>query len=327
MAAAILTKDLTLGRNQLDLETSPYLLQHKDNPVHWLAWGPDALAQAKESGRPIMLSIGYAACHWCHVMAHESFEDEETAQLMNDDFISIKVDREERPDLDTIYQTALALMGQRGGWPLTMFLTPEGEPFWGGTYFPREAGMGRPGFKDILRNIGETYRSEPEKITGNVTALRDALDKQSQSTEGAPITLSIADQLADRLLRDFDPVDGGIGAAPKFPNVPILELLWRAWLRTGTEAYRDAVLLALDKMCQGGIYDHLGGGFARYATDSAWLVPHFEKMLYDNSQLIHMLTLAWQETRSPLYVNRIGETAEWVLREMIADGGGFASTL
>ncbi len=316
-----------MGRNQLDLETSPYLLQHKDNPVHWMAWGPEALALARETKRPIMMSIGYAACHWCHVMAHESFEDEETARLMNDHFINIKVDREERPDLDTIYQTALALMGQHGGWPLTMFLTPEGEPFWGGTYFPREPGFGRPGFKDILRNIGETYHSEQEKISGNVNALRAALAKQSQSTAGAPITLAAADRLAGQLLRDFDPVDGGIGTAPKFPNVSILELMWRAWLRTGTGAYRDATLLALDKMCQGGIYDHLGGGFARYATDSAWLVPHFEKMLYDNAQLIQILTMAWRQTRSPLYATRITETVDWVLREMIAEGGGFASTL
>ena len=316
-----------MPRNMLDQETSPYLLQHKDNPVHWQPWAPEALALAKRERKPIMLSIGYAACHWCHVMAHESFEDEETAALMNANYVNIKVDREERPDLDAIYQAALALLGQHGGWPLTMFLTPDGEPFWGGTYFPPESRFGRPGFKDLLRRVAEIYKKEPDQVATNAAALRNALNKLSQTQQGGLITLEIKDRIAERLLSEFDPINGGVGTAPKFPHVPVYELIWRAYLRTGSKAFRDAVVLSLDRMCQGGIYDHLGGGFARYATDAAWLVPHFEKMLYDNAQLLDILTLVWQETKSPLYYARIEETAGWVLREMTAEGGGFASTL
>ncbi|MEE8559604.1 MAG: thioredoxin domain-containing protein [Alphaproteobacteria bacterium] len=316
-----------MPRNMLDRETSPYLLQHKDNPVHWQPWAPETLAMAQRERKPIMLSVGYAACHWCHVMAHESFEDEETAALMNQKYVNIKVDREERPDLDAIYQAALALLGQHGGWPLTMFLTPGGEPFWGGTYFPPESRFGRPGFKDVLRRVAAVYQNEPDKVAENVTGLRDALDKLSQTKGGGSITLEMAERIAERLLSEFDPVNGGVGGAPKFPHVPVYELIWRAYLRTGTDAFREAVVLSLDRMCQGGIYDHLGGGFARYATDAAWLVPHFEKMLYDNAQLLDILTLVWQHTKSPLYAARIEETAEWVLREMVAAGAGFASTL
>ena len=308
-------------------ETSPYLLQHADNPVHWHPWGPEALARAEAEDKPILLSVGYAACHWCHVMAHESFEDPETAAVMNQHFVNIKVDREERPDLDAIYQRALQLLGEQGGWPLTMFLTPAAEPFWGGTYFPPDNRYGRPGFRDLLYGIDEHYRKKPEAIDQNVAALRDALAKMSQSTPGDSIPMELIDSAAMRLLQVFDTVHGGIGAAPKFPNPSILELLWRAWLRTGEAALYDAVTLALDKMSLGGIYDHLGGGYARYSTDERWLAPHFEKMLYDNAQLIDLLAWAWQETRSPLYEARVRQTAEWVLREMIAEGGGFAATL
>ena len=316
-----------MTENTLSAETSPYLLQHKGNPVHWQPWGPGALDLAKRTEKPIMLSVGYAACHWCHVMAHESFEDAETAALMNELFVNIKVDREERPDIDTIYQSALALLGQRGGWPLTMFLTSDGEPFWGGTYFPSVARYGQPGFKDILRRVAETYKQEPAKISANVTALGKALANLSQATRGSPITLEVTDRIAERMLQDFDPINGGIGGAPKFPHVPGYTLIWRAYQRTGNEAFGDAVVLSLDKMCQGGIYDHLGGGFARYATDAAWLVPHFEKMLYDNAQMLDILTLVYQQTKSPLYGMRVEETVTWVLDEMIAEGGGFASTL
>ena len=314
-------------RNLLSGETSPYLLQHADNPVHWHPWGVAALARAKAEDKPILLSVGYAACHWCHVMAHESFENAEIAAVMNENFINIKVDREERPDLDAIYQRALMLLGQPGGWPLTMFLTPDAEPFWGGTYFPPDGRFGRPGFRDVLHGIRFHYREKPEAVDKNVAALRGALENMSQSASGDSIPLEMIDTAAKRLAQEFDGVNGGIGTAPKFPNPSILELLWRTWQRTGDTALRNAVTLALDKMSQGGIYDHLGGGYARYSTDSVWLVPHFEKMLYDNAQLIDLLTWAWQETRSPLYATRVRETAEWVLREMIADGGGFAATL
>jgi uncharacterized protein YyaL (SSP411 family) len=316
-----------MSENLLGRETSPYLLQHADNPVHWRAWGPDALQAAGDQRKPILLSVGYAACHWCHVMAHESFEDQATAALMNDLFINIKVDREERPDLDTIYQHALMLLGQQGGWPLTMFLTPDGEPFWGGTYFPPADRYGRPGFPEVLQAISSFYRENPDKITEQVGQMRKALGGLAEARSGGEIPIELNDRAADRLVKEFDMVDGGIGGAPKFPNPSILELLWRAHKRNGAADTRAAVLLSLDKMSQGGIYDHLGGGYARYSTDAQWLAPHFEKMLYDNAQLMDLLVAAWRDTRNPLYATRVAETAEWVLREMIADGGAFAATL
>jgi hypothetical protein len=316
-----------MDRNRLGEETSPYLLQHRDNPVHWQPWNEATLAAAKAADRPILLSIGYAACHWCHVMAHESFEDPAIAARMNELFVNIKVDREERPDLDQVYQHALALMGEQGGWPLTMFLTPDGEPFWGGTYFPPEQRWGRPGFLQVLTAISEAYAAKREDVVKNVTVLRDALQRLAQPQPGGAITRRDLDPVAERLLRETDQIHGGIGTAPKFPQCGILELLWRAWKRTRQSAYRDAVLKALDAMCQGGIYDHLGGGFARYSTDARWLVPHFEKMLYDNAELVSLLTLAWQETKSPIYRQRVEETLGWVEREMRIPGGGFASSL
>ncbi|MCK6449959.1 MAG: thioredoxin domain-containing protein [Alphaproteobacteria bacterium] len=316
-----------MANNLLGQETSPYLLQHAHNPVHWRPWGDGALAEARSANKPILLSIGYAACHWCHVMAHESFEDETIAGLMNELFVNVKVDREERPDLDQIYQSGLALLGEQGGWPLTMFLTPSGEPFWGGTYFPPTARYGRPGFADVLRGIAQVYIQDPEKVHKNVTALRDALAKLSQPSPGTGVTVELIDRIAERLCREVDLFNGGIGNAPKFPQPSIFELLWRAWLRTRRQPYRQAVLLTLRAMCQGGIYDHLGGGFARYSTDERWLAPHFEKMLYDNAQLVDLLTLVWQETREPLFAARINETVGWVLRDMIAPGGGFSSTI
>jgi Highly conserved protein containing a thioredoxin domain len=316
-----------MSANLLGQETSPYLLQHKENPVHWMAWGPEAFERAKRENKPVLLSVGYAACHWCHVMAHESFENPETAALMNDLFVNIKVDREERPDVDQIYQSALALLGQQGGWPLTMFLTPDAEPFWGGTYFPPGPRYGRPGFPDVLQGVAQTYRAEPDKVTRNVTALKDALGKLSENRAAGDIDLAVLDQIAERLVREVDPFNGGIGSAPKFPQVPIFELLWRAWLRTGKQPYREAVTNTLAHMGQGGIYDHLGGGFARYSVDEMWLVPHFEKMLYDNAELLDLMTLVWQEEREPLFEARIRETVGWLLREMIAEGGAFAATL
>ena len=220
-----------MSENLLGAETSPYLLQHQDNPVHWRPWGPEALAEAKAGDKPILLSVGYSACHWCHVMAHESFEDEETAQLMNRLFVNIKVDREERPDLDTIYQRALALMGQQGGWPLTMFLTPDAEPFWGGTYFPLEPRFGRPGFKDVLRLIEQTYRNDREKVNKNRTALVEALQGLARSKPGEAITETQTENIARGLLREVDGRHGGIGGAPKFPQCSMLELLWRSYLQ------------------------------------------------------------------------------------------------
>jgi hypothetical protein len=316
-----------MDRNRLGEETSPYLLQHKDNPVHWRGWSEAALAEAKAEDKPILLSIGYAACHWCHVMAHESFENPAIAALMNDLYINIKVDREERPDLDAIYQHALALLGEHGGWPLTMFLSPEGEPFWGGTYFPPESRWGRPGFAQVLQGVAQTYRNERDKVTKNVTALREALGKLGQPEAGDNIDPALFDRIAERLLREVDPLNGGIGTAPKFPQCGIFELLWRAWKRTRQAPYRDAVTRTLTTICQGGIYDHLGGGFARYSVDARWLAPHFEKMLYDNAELVDLLTLVWQETRDPLYAQRIAETVGWLEREMLTDGGGFCSSL
>ena len=316
-----------MDRNRLGEETSPYLLQHKDNPVHWQAWGEGALAAAKAADRPILLSVGYAACHWCHVMAHESFENPAIAGLMNDNYINIKVDREERPDLDAIYQHALALLGEQGGWPLTMFLSPEGEPFWGGTYFPPEPRWGRPGFPQVLQAIAQTYRSDRDKVTKNVAILREALAKLGQPEAGEGIDPALFDRVAERLLREVDPLNGGIGTAPKFPQCGIFELLWRGWKRTRQAPYRDAVTRTLTAICQGGIYDHLGGGFARYSVDARWLAPHFEKMLYDNAELVDLLTLVWQEVRDPLYAQRVAETIGWLEREMLTAEGGFCSSL
>ncbi|MEX2454663.1 MAG: thioredoxin domain-containing protein [Rhodospirillaceae bacterium] len=328
-----------MPRNRLDEETSPYLLQHADNPVHWYGWGPEALAAAAAADRPILLSVGYAACHWCHVMAHECFENEAIAGLMNERFVNVKVDREERPDIDTIYMNALHLLGQQGGWPLTMFLTPDGRPFWGGTYFPPESRYGRPGFPEVLAAISDYWTEKRDKALEAADALGAGLQKAWVPAEGGAeiasggIPLAANDQAAVRIAQEFDPVNGGFGGAPKFPNPSIHELVWRGWRRTGEARLRDAVLLSLTRMSQGGIYDHLGGGFARYSTDSIWLVPHFEKMLYDNAQLVDLLTWAWQDTGNPLFAQRADETIEWCLRDMTAprdapDGqaGAFAAT-
>ncbi|MFO1186878.1 MAG: thioredoxin domain-containing protein [Alphaproteobacteria bacterium] len=305
--------------NRLASETSPYLRQHADNPVDWHAWRPEALALAKSQDKPILLSVGYAACHWCHVMAHESFEDEATAALMNAHFVSIKLDREERPDLDAIYQGALALMGEQGGWPLTMFLTPELKPFAGGTYFPPEPRYGRPSFRQVLTEIARVWREDRPRVTRAEESLMPHLQRLlNPAAEASPgeLTLAKLDRIAERLLKAIDPVHGGVGNAPKFPNTPILELLWRAYWRTGDPRFSQAVVNSLTQMCQGGIYDHLGGGFARYSVDRQWLVPHFEKMLYDNAQLVSLLTLVWKKTKSPLFKARVEETVEWALREM-----------
>ena len=318
---------MSVESNRLGQETSPYLLQHRHNPVHWQAWSAETLALAERSGRPLLLSVGYAACHWCHVMAHESFENAGIAALMNEYFVNVKVDREERPDIDYLYQQALMMMGRRGGWPLTMFLTSDGQPFWGGTYFPPFARGGRPGFADVLRTIAELWRNRANAIEHNVEELGAGLASLSKPTPGEPISSDLVDAIREQLEQRLDRVDGGFGAAPKFPQAASLDFLWRAWKQTGRDSLRQGVLLTLDHISQGGVYDHLGGGFARYSTDERWLVPHFEKMLYDNAQLIELLTEVWQDERRELYRLRVTETIQWIMREMRAPGGGFASSL
>jgi uncharacterized protein YyaL (SSP411 family) len=308
----------SLSANLLSRETSPYLLQHADNPVHWRAWGNAALEEARAQDRPILLSIGYAACHWCHVMAHESFEDPDTAAQMNATFINIKVDREERPDIDAIYMAALQALGEQGGWPLTMFLTPEGEPFWGGTYFPPEPRWGRPSFRQVLTGVADAYRTGHEMVGHNSRALRQSLTAMAAPRTGALLTPADLERIAAAFLRLADPVDGGLKGAPKFPNPPIFHFLWEDSFRAGRREAREAVHLMLEKMSQGGIYDHLGGGFSRYSTDAEWLVPHFEKMLYDNGQLLELLALAHADRPSPLYAARAAETVGWLDRDMTA---------
>ncbi|HEX2840663.1 thioredoxin domain-containing protein [Hyphomicrobium sp.] len=316
-----------MSRNRLGDESSPYLIQHRDNPVHWWAWGPEALDEAKRTGKPILLSIGYSACHWCHVMAHESFEDEVTARVMNDHFVNIKVDREERPDIDAIYMGALHRLGQQGGWPLTMFLDSDARPFWGGTYFPKVGMYERPAFVDVLERISAIYHKEPEKVASNAEALIAALSEKAGEGSGATVTDTLLDEITQRLTRVVDPIHGGITGAPKFPQWSFFWLLWRGAIRYRQEPAKAAVAKTLERMSQGGIYDHLGGGFSRYSVDELWLVPHFEKMLYDNALLIDLMTEVWRETRSPLLETRIAETVDWVAREMVVDGGGFAAAL
>jgi uncharacterized protein YyaL (SSP411 family) len=313
--------------NRLAQATSPYLLQHKHNPVDWWTWGPEALAEAKRSNRPILLSVGYAACHWCHVMAHESFEDEATARVMNELFVNIKVDREERPDIDQIYMNALHLLGEQGGWPLTMFLTPEAEPVWGGTYFPKDSRFGRPAFTDVLREVARLFREEPGKIEQNRAALLARLADKARPAGRVTIGLKELDAAAAQVGNMFDPVNGGLRGAPKFPQPGLLEMLWRAGSRSGDTRFFETVEHSLQHMCEGGIYDHLGGGFSRYSVDERWLVPHFEKMLYDNAQLLELLVLAWQRDGRPLFVERARETVGWLKREMATPEGAFAASL
>jgi hypothetical protein len=314
--------------NLLAQSTSPYLLQHKDNPVHWREWGPEALQEAQTTGKPILLSVGYAACHWCHVMAHESFENQATAALMNDLFVNIKVDREERPDLDAIYQAAVGMMGEQGGWPLTMFLTPQGEPFWGGTYFPPEPKFGKPAFPDVLREVSRLYRENSEQVSKNIQTLRTGLTQTfEQNRPGQQLDPATLEMAMRRVCQQFDVFHGGIFGAPKFPHVPAVEMMWRGYQNSGMPQFQHAVDFTLMNMAQGGIYDHLGGGFARYSVDNIWLVPHFEKMLYDNAQMIDILSMVWLNTRNPIYRARIEETVGWALREMVVEGGAFASSI
>jgi len=313
--------------NRLARETSPYLLQHRHNPVDWWPWGPDALAEARNSGKPILLSIGYAACHWCHVMAHESFEDEATAQAMNQLFVNIKVDREERPDIDQIYMSALHHLGEQGGWPLTMFLTPAGEPFWGGTYFPKESRYGRPAFVDVLHEVSRLFREEPGKIEQNRSALMQRLAERAQIEGRVNLSAAALDNFAMQVAQVIDTKHGGLRGAPKFPQCAIFEFLWRAGLRRNDARFFDLVAHTLERICEGGIYDHIGGGFSRYSVDERWLVPHFEKMLYDNAQLLELLALAHSQTGNPLFRLRAQETVEWLRREMTTGEGAFCASL
>jgi uncharacterized protein YyaL (SSP411 family) len=328
----------TAHTNRLAGATSPYLLQHQHNPVDWWQWGPQALNEAKRANKPILLSVGYAACHWCHVMAHESFEDEATARVMNELFVNIKVDREERPDIDQIYMNALHLLGEQGGWPMTMFLTSAAEPVWGGTYFPKESKFGRPAFTDVLREVARLFRDEPDKIEANRASLLARLAEKARPAGKVTMGVKELDAAAAQIGNAFDAVNGGLRGAPKFPQPAILEMLWRAGARSGDARFVETVEHSLDRMCEGGIYDHLGGGFSRYSVDERWLVPHFEKMLYDNAQLLELLALAHIRSkngvashaygsRKPLFRQRARETVEWLQREMTTGEGAFAASL
>jgi uncharacterized protein len=317
----------TSHENRLARETSPYLLQHKHNPVDWWPWGTEALAEAKRANKPILLSVGYAACHWCHVMAHESFEDAATAQVMNDLFVNIKVDREERPDIDQIYMSALHHLGEHGGWPLTMFLTPNGEPFWGGTYFPKTSRYGKPAFVDLLREVERVFRQDPQSVEQNRSALMARLAASARPQGRVVIAAPELDRAAGQIASMIDPVNGGMRGAPKFPQPMMLEFLWRAGQRLNDKRYFGAVELTLTRICEGGIYDHLGGGFSRYSVDERWLVPHFEKMLYDNALLLELLALAYQRSANELFRRRARETVAWLAREMTTGDGAFCASL
>jgi uncharacterized protein YyaL (SSP411 family) len=311
--------------NRLADETSPYLLQHADNPVHWHPWGEEAFERARAEDRPILLSIGYSACHWCHVMAHESFEDDETAELMNERFVNVKVDREERPDVDALYMDAVVALTGHGGWPMTVFLNPEGEPFFGGTYFPPEPRHGMPAFRDVLTAVSDLYRERPSAAEGTARQLVDAIRASTQvrpSTD--PLTESIPAEASRALRRQFDPDWGGFGGAPKFPQAPVLEFLLRRHLRGDDEAL-PMVVRTLDAMAAGGMYDLLGGGFHRYSVDRQWLVPHFEKMLYDNALLASTYLHGWVVTGDERYRQVAEETLDYVLRELALPEGGLAS--
>ncbi|PZC50618.1 MAG: hypothetical protein DK304_000724 [Chloroflexi bacterium] len=313
--------------NRLINETSPYLLQHAENPVNWYPWCEEAFSEAKAKDKPIFLSVGYSACHWCHVMAHESFEDVETAKLMNTDFINIKVDREERPDVDSIYMRAVQAQTGRGGWPMSVFLTPDGKPFFGGTYFPLHEGHGIPSFTRVLRAISQAYQEQRKEITESAEQLIAHLNSGVMSSQGQePLTSEILTRAFDGLVAEFDQKDGGFSTAPKFPQPMIIEFLLRYYNRTGqTEALAMADM-TLEKMCRGGIYDQIGGGFHRYSTDAIWLVPHFEKMLYDNALLSKLYLHAYQITGRQEYKRIVTETLDYVIREMTNPNGGFYSS-
>jgi len=313
--------------NHLVHETSPYLLQHKNNPVDWYPWGAEALDRSKQEQKPIFLSIGYSACHWCHVMEHESFEDEAIAKSLNEKFVCIKVDREERPDLDQLYMNATQMMTGRGGWPMSVFLTPDLKPFYAGTYWPPRAAGGRPGFDQVIESVANAWNNNRAKVVDTADQLTKELARlDAQSPSGGALTAELLDGAAERLRRSFDTTYGGFGGAPKFPAPMSLQLLMRRWHRAGDSTALDMVRVTLDRMAAGGIYDHLGGGFARYSVDARWLVPHFEKMLYDNALLLATYVEAYQVTQDENYARVARETVDYVLRDMTDPLGGFYST-
>ncbi len=312
--------------NRLANETSPYLLQHKDNPVDWYPWSPDAMAAAKLQDKPILLSIGYSSCHWCHVMEKESFEDPQIASLMNQSFVNVKVDREERPDVDSIYMTAVQAMTGHGGWPTTVFLTPEGRPFFGGTYFPPEDRGGMPSFPRVLRSVAQAFNTRRSEILSNSSRVIGAIQAQTAPRPGAePLDRDLIVQAFLGITRDADFENGGIGLQPKFPQPMVYEFLLRYWKETGSADCLNIVRTTLKKMARGGICDQIGGGFHRYSTDSVWLVPHFEKMLYDNALLASLYLHGWQATGDPLFKRVVEDTLAYVLREMTHPEGGFYS--
>ena len=318
--------------NRLQHESSPYLRQHADNPVDWYPWGEEAQSRARAEDKPMLLSVGYSACHWCHVMAHESFEDAETARMMNERFVNVKVDREEMPDLDQIYQQALQLQGEHGGWPLTMFLTPDGVPFFGGTYFPPRDGHGRPGFKRLLLALSEAWKNKRKDVLENSRQFSEglaAIAAHGRQPGETNILVDSIERASAKLGMRIDRHEGGFEGAPKFPNPKAMELILRGARRFARAKDPDAeelvraVALTLVKMAEGGIYDQLGGGFARYSTDALWLVPHFEKMLYDNAQLLVLASETWQMTREPTLERVVRETVGYLERDLRAPEGGF----
>ena len=312
--------------NRLINETSPYLLQHANNPVDWFAWGPEALERAEAEDKPILLSVGYSACHWCHVMERESFENPQIADIMNEYFISIKVDREERPDIDSIYMKAVQAMTGQGGWPMTVFLTPDGKPFFGGTYFPPEDRQGLAGFPRVLQALAQTYQEKRGDVVKATDQLMQRMRQMSASVPSTdPLTQDIMFQAHTAIAREFDDRYGGVGMQPKFPQPMSYEFLLRYYLRSENSQALEMVELTLDRMAEGGIYDQLGGGFHRYSTDTFWLIPHFEKMLYDNALLAKLYLHAYQVTEKPLYRRIVEETLDYVLREMTDPSGGFYS--
>jgi len=314
--------------NVLAAESSPYLRQHAGNPVHWRPWSEAVLSEAVMLGKPILLSVGYAACHWCHVMAHQCFEDAEVAAVMNEHFVNIKVDREERPDIDQIYMAALTAMGEQGGWPLTMFLTPDARPFWGGTYFPKRQSQGRPGFIDVMLAVSKAWTTKRGQIEDGAAELTDFIGRRLDAATGTES--ATGERLLEFVTNVHGMIDqrrGGLRGAPKFPNAPFLLNLWLAWLEHGNRDCRDAVLLSLREMLKGGIYDHVGGGLARYSVDGDWMIPHFEKMLYDNAQLLQLLAFAHAETGEAAFAQSADEIVSWLEREMRVENGAYASSL
>ena len=313
--------------NRLARETSPYLLQHQDNPVDWYPWGEEALGRARAENRPILLSIGYSACHWCHVMEHESFEDGETARIMNELYVNVKVDREERPDVDSIYMNAVQQMTGHGGWPMTVFLTPEGVPFYGGTYFPPEPRHGLPSFQQVLTSVADAYHNRRDEVDRSAEQLREVLRQGTAlRVPPSPLEPSLLDRAYRRLTARYEPDHGGFGSAPKFPQPMVLGYLLRQWRRTGDAEALRMVEHTLRSMARGGIYDQLGGGFHRYSVDARWLVPHFEKMLYDNALLSRVYLQAYLATGDAEYRRVVEEVLDYVLREMRSPEGAFYST-